>query len=75
VLRAQYPCEKTTEANIKTLLALENAALVRWCAGDPSGFLEICSDDVVYFDPFLEQRLDGIVALTHMSKRPPAWPC
>ena len=47
-----------------TLLALENAALSRWCAGDPSGFLEICADDVVYFDPFLEQRLDGFVALT-----------
>jgi hypothetical protein len=47
-----------------TLLALENAALVRWCTGDPSGFLEICAADVVYFDPFLEQRLDGIAALT-----------
>ena len=46
------------------LLALEHAALVRWCAGDPSGYLEICAPDVVYFDPFLEQRLDGIAALT-----------
>lgn len=54
-----------TEAAITgTLLALEDAALVRWCSGDPSGFLDICADDVVYFDPFLEQRLDGIVALT-----------
>ena len=43
---------------------MEHAALVRWCSGDPSGFLEICAPDVVYFDPFLERRLDGIAALT-----------
>ena len=46
------------------VLALEQAALTRWCAGDPSGFLEICAPDVVYFDPFLERRLDGLPALT-----------
>jgi ketosteroid isomerase-like protein len=54
----------TNDRIAEKLLALENAALVRWCAGDPSGFLEICADDVVYFDPFLEKRLDGIAALT-----------
>jgi len=42
-----------------TILALENAALSRWCAGDPSGFLDISTDDVVYFDPFQERRVDG----------------
>ena len=26
--------------------------------GDPSGFLGICAPDVVYFDPFLDVRLD-----------------
>ncbi len=46
------------------IVALERAALVRWCDGDPSGFLEICAPDVVYFDPFTEQRLDGLDALT-----------
>lgn len=55
----------TTDANIaETLLDLERAALARWCAGDPSGFLQVCADDVVYFDPFLDERLDGIAALT-----------
>jgi ketosteroid isomerase-like protein len=55
----------STDARLATtLLALENAALARWCAGDPSGFLEICADDVVYFDPFLDQRMDGLAALT-----------
>ncbi len=45
------------------VIGLEEAALRRWCDGDPSGFLEICAEDVVYFDPFLERRLDGLPAL------------
>ena len=45
------------------IVAIEQAALGRWCAGDPSGFLELCDDDVVYFDPFLDRRLDGLAAL------------
>jgi predicted enzyme related to lactoylglutathione lyase/ketosteroid isomerase-like protein len=48
------------------ILALERAALDRWAKGDPSGFLEICCPDVVYFDPTLERRLDGLEALTHL---------
>ncbi len=38
--------------------------MVRWGNGDPDGFLEICDPEVVYFDPFREQRLNGIAALT-----------
>jgi hypothetical protein len=37
---------------------------VRRCAGDPSGFLDISAAAVVYFDPFLDGRLDGKAALT-----------
>ena len=47
------------------ILALERAALDRWCRGDPSGFLEISAPDVTYFDPFVAQRLDGLEALAH----------
>ena len=47
-----------------TIIAREKAALDRWIKGDPSGFLEISAPDVVYFDPSLEHRLDGIEALT-----------
>ena len=55
---------KDVQAEVtEELLALERAALVRWLDGDPSGFLEISEDDVVYFDPFLERRLDGLSAL------------
>jgi hypothetical protein len=42
-----------------TIIAMECAALDRWGKGDPSGFLEICAPDVVYFDPSLERRIDG----------------
>ena len=46
-----------------TILAMERAALDRWGKGDPSGFLEICASEVVYFDNTLEHRLDGLEAL------------
>ena len=46
------------------IIALETAALERWLRGDPSGFLELSDEDVVYFDPFLDRRLDGLAALT-----------
>ena len=46
-----------------TIIAMECAALDRWGMGDPSGFLEICAPDVVYFDPNLERRIDDRDAL------------
>ena len=45
------------------LLSLERGALERWCRGDPSGCLELCAPDVVYFDPYRERRVDGRAAL------------
>lgn len=47
----------------QTIIAMERAALERWGQGDPSGFLEISADDVVYFDPFQPRRLNGIEEL------------
>jgi hypothetical protein len=43
-----------------TIIAMECAALDRWGKGDPDGFLEICAPDVVYFDPGLKARIDGL---------------
>ncbi|HYG99919.1 MAG TPA: nuclear transport factor 2 family protein [Terriglobales bacterium] len=43
----------------ETIIAMERAALDRWGNGDPDGFLEISDPQVVYFDPFLERRLNG----------------
>jgi ketosteroid isomerase-like protein len=48
------------------LVELERAALARWCAGDPSGFLELSAEDVVYFDPYRERRVDGRAALARI---------
>ena len=53
-----------TESIARHLIALEEQAMHRWCAGDPSGFLEISADDVLYFDPFLVRRIDGLPVLT-----------
>jgi hypothetical protein len=46
------------------VIGLEQAALDRWCRGDPSGFLDLADAEVTYFDPFLPERLDGLAALT-----------
>ena len=48
----------------KTIIGLEQAALERWNNGDPSGFLELSATDVVYFDPMVEKRLNGLDKLT-----------
>jgi len=47
----------------KIIIDLEKKALERWNNGDPGGYLDASASDVVYFDPFTEQRLDGIDAL------------
>ena len=52
-----------TDGLTDTIIAIECSALDRWGKGDPSGFLEICAPDVVYFDPGQEMRIDGRDAL------------
>lgn len=58
------PAMAATVTQEATIIAHEQAALALWESGDPSGFLQLAADDVVYFDPFLSQRLDGKAALT-----------
>lgn len=48
------------------IVAMERAALDRWGAGDPLGYLEIMADDVTYFDPSQERRVDGLRAMTDL---------
>ncbi len=45
------------------IISMERKALDRWGHGDPEGFLEISAEDVVYFDPYVEKRVDGKAAL------------
>jgi ketosteroid isomerase-like protein len=42
---------------------LERAALMRWGKGDPTGYFEIFSPEITYFDPTTEARVDGRDAL------------
>jgi hypothetical protein len=51
------------ETIARTVLSLERAALDRWGRGDVNGPLEICADDVSYFDPVTKVRIDGLGAL------------
>lgn len=53
-----------SQSTEETIIAMERTALDSWGKGDPSGFLEISAPDVVYFDPMLPRRLDGLDALT-----------
>ena len=49
--------------DVQAILAVERGAFERWAKGDLSGFLDASDDEVDYFDPFLEARLDGLPAL------------
>jgi predicted enzyme related to lactoylglutathione lyase/ketosteroid isomerase-like protein len=60
---------ETEDKEAAVVLAMERAALDRWAKGDPSGFLEICAPDVVYFDPTMERRLDGLEGLTRLYEK------
>lgn len=42
-----------------TILSLERRTNERWNSGDVEGALEIYADDVTFFDPITEKRLDG----------------
>ncbi|MDR2083860.1 MAG: nuclear transport factor 2 family protein [Bacteroidales bacterium] len=46
-----------------TIIALEKQALELWNNGNPDGFLDLSSDDVVYIDPAFENKLEGKKAL------------
>ena len=45
------------------IIALERGALDRWGRGDPGGYLDLYAQDVTYFDPQRERRIDGLQAM------------
>lgn len=49
--------------NAKLILSLEVSAFEKWKDGDVTRWLELSDEDVVYFDPMLEKRLDGLQQL------------
>lgn len=45
------------------IVLLERSALEMWNNGNPDGYLDLYSDDVTYFDPYFETKLEGITKL------------
>ncbi len=52
----------------KEILALEKAAMERWCKGDVEGYLDNSSDEVTYFDPLTAKRLNGLLELSKLYR-------
>lgn len=49
------------QENVTTaIIGMEKNALEKLNKGDPSAYLAIYADDITYFDPFQENRIDGI---------------
>lgn len=55
---------ETTKEDISALIiSLEKQAMEIWNNGNPDAFLELSDDDVIYFDPSLEEKMEGKEAL------------
>ena len=59
-------CGSTAQEAPPDVVAMERAALDRWGKGDPQGYLDIMANEVTYFDPVQEKRLDGLEAMKKM---------
>jgi uncharacterized protein (TIGR02246 family) len=59
-------CQREVVTTPPDVIAMERAALDRWGKGDPQGYLEIMADEVTYFDPVQEKRVDGRDAMQTM---------
>jgi len=60
--------QENTEISEK-IIALEKKALERWNRGDIMGYIDIYAEDIVYFDPMTEKRMDGLNKLTEYYKQ------
>ena len=54
---------KEYEGVLGEVMALESAAMARWCKGDPWGFSDISAPEVTYFDTGTPQRINGLETL------------
>jgi uncharacterized protein (TIGR02246 family) len=53
--------EASSEAN--DIIAMERAALDRWGRGDTQGVLGLYANDITYFDPIQDKRVEGLEAM------------
>jgi uncharacterized protein (TIGR02246 family) len=64
VLLALAPLLASAQEDLSAhIIALEKAALDRWNAADPQGYLDLYTPDMTYFDPSQEVRIDGLDAM------------
>jgi len=61
-------CSHESSAISKEIIALEKSALERWNRGDINGYLDIYANDIVYFDPMIDRRMDGLNKLEEYYK-------
>lgn len=61
--------EKSTDTLANIIIALERAALEQWNNGNPSAYLELYADEITYFDPFFEKRLNGYKQMEEYYER------
>jgi ketosteroid isomerase-like protein len=48
----------------QVIIGLERAALDRWGAGDPGGYLDVYDEAITYFDPVVARLIEGHAAMT-----------
>ena len=53
------PSERVAEE----IIALERSALDRYITADPQGYVDLYAQEVTYFDPTTEKRVDGLTAM------------
>jgi uncharacterized protein (TIGR02246 family) len=63
---ASVSCGIAAKDGPPDVIAMERAALDRWGKGDPQGYVEIMANDVSYFDPVHDKRVDGLEAMKQM---------
>lgn len=57
----------TATIDVETeVIALERGALDRWGQGDPQGYVELFDEQITYFDPVQERRIDGRQAMVEL---------
>jgi ketosteroid isomerase-like protein len=61
--RAQGTAAAVDDSLLRELVALERSALDRWITLDPQGYLDLYAQEVTYFDPTTERRVDGLKGL------------
>jgi ketosteroid isomerase-like protein len=61
-------CSQENSEIAKEIIELEISALEMWNHGDINGYLDLYADDIVYFDPMIEKRMDGLTKLKEYYK-------